>query len=113
MRRSFAPARADPPARTRYCTRAGRNGSGGDGLGVLDALGVGPQPLAPVRTHRLHDRDERAALLGERVLDARRDLGERLALHDALLFERAQAQRERPRRDAFERALELAEARAP
>ena len=58
------------------------------------------QPLAAVDAHRLDDRDQRAALLGQRVLDARRDLGVRLARDDALLLERPQAQRERARRDA-------------
>ena len=49
----------------------------------------------------------------QRVLDARRHLGEGVALDDALLLERAQPQRERARADPGERAFELAEARAP
>ena len=79
-------------------------------VGRLRARALGAQPLLAVGAHRLDDRDERAALGGERVLDARRDLGERLALDDALLLQRAQAQREGARGDALERALELAEA---
>src|SRR5262249_44633773 len=68
--------------------------------------------LGAVRPHAVDDRDERAALLGQRVLDARRDLGIRAALDDALFLQRAQPQRERARGDAAERALELAEPRA-
>ena len=61
---------------------------------------LGAQPLLAVGAHVLDQRKQRAALLGERVLDPRRDLGEGVALHDALLLERAQAQREGARRDA-------------
>ncbi len=66
--------------------RAGRNGgwrarrsAAASGSGGLGARAVGAEPLGAVGAHRLDDRDERAALLGQRVLDARRDLGERLA----------------------------------
>ena len=103
-RRSSRPGAA---ARGIAIRRAGRNASGvaaglggGDGerdLGGLAAGAGGAEPLGAVDAHRLDDRDERAALLRQRVLDARRDLGERLAGDDALLLERAQAQRERAR----------------
>src|SRR5579862_2192496 len=63
--------------------------------------------------HALDDREQVDPLLRERVLDARRDLGVGVALDDAVLLERAQPQRERPRADPRERALELAEAAAP
>ena len=55
---------------------------------------------------------QRLALGRERVLDPRRHLGIGVALDDALLLERPQPQRQRPRADAGERALELAEAAA-
>src|SRR6266487_1872043 len=100
MRAPF-PAWGWPPLR-----RSGRC-SHGRRLGLT----LGGQPALAVLAHRLDDRDERAALLGEQVLDARRNLGERRALDDALLLERAQAQRQRTRADALQRALELAEAR--
>src|SRR5207302_6757215 len=45
-------------------------------------------------------------------LDPRRDLGERVALDNALFLERAQAQRERARADAAQRTLKFAEPRA-
>ena len=66
---------------------------------------------SPNDAHVVDDRQQRAALVRQRVLDARRDLGERLALDDARLLEVAQAQRQRARADPAERALELAEAR--
>src|SRR3954466_16212645 len=72
----------------------------------------GGEPVAAVRAHPLDDRHERLALVRQRVLHPRRDLGEGLPLDDSLLLERAQAQRERAGRDALERALQLAEARA-
>ena len=56
----------------------------------------------------LDQRHQRAALVGQRVLDPRRHLWERLTFDDPLLLERAQAQRQRPRTDAVKRALELA-----
>src|SRR2546426_10137530 len=70
------------------------------------------EPFAPEAAHVLNQRQERAPLLGERVLDTRRDLGVSLALHDALVLEGPKAKRERARADAGERALELAEAAA-
>src|SRR3954467_6085542 len=70
------------------------------------------KPLGAVRAHAVDDRHERAALLGQRVLDPRRDLGVRAALDDALLLPRAPPQRARARGDAAERALELTEPRA-
>ena len=97
---STAP-RGPPPRRRRSCSPA-RVLRGDDGrLGGLRAGALGAQPLGAVGAHRLDDRDERAALVGQRVLDARRHLGERLARDDALLLQRAQAQRERARRDAL------------
>src|SRR5581483_2349805 len=74
---------------------------------------VAAEPLAPVRAHVLDQRNESLALGGERVLDARRHLREGAPVHDALLLESAQPQRQRPRADARQRALELAEAAAP
>src|SRR5918999_5775241 len=116
MRRSFALAPVAPPTRTRDCKHNLRTerlrGDRLRRLGPLDGLAVVAQPLATVDAHRLHDRDQRAALLGQRVLDPRRNLGEGLALDDALLLERAQPQREGAGRDPGERALELAEAAA-
>src|SRR4051794_36937367 len=104
---TYAAARAAPSA-------AGVR-SGGDGRDALGRLGAGPggfEPVGAVGAHRLDDRDQREALVRERVLDARRDFGVGLAGDDALLLERAQAQRERARADAGQRALELAEPRA-
>src|SRR4051794_40259414 len=54
----------------------------------------GLEPLAPVGAHVLDDRHERAALRRQRVLDAWWNLGERLALDDALFLERAQPDRQ-------------------
>ena len=67
-------------------------------------------PAAPVAAHVLDQRHEGLALVGERVLDPRRDLGIGAALDDPLLLERPQAQRERAWADPVERALELTEA---
>src|SRR5258708_39314968 len=72
---------------------------------------VATQPGAAVLAHVVDDRQQRAALLGQRVLDAWRDLGEGLPLDDRLLLERAQAQRQRARADAGELTFELTEAR--
>ena len=66
--------------------------------------------LAAVAAHVLDQRDQRPALGGQRVLDPRRHLRVGVPLDDALLLERPQPQRQRPRADAGERALELAEA---
>src|SRR4051812_48229684 len=98
MRAPF-PAQARAPLRRSSRCRLGR------------AVRVA-QPAAAVLAHRLDDRDEREALLGQRVLDARWHLGERGPLDDALLLQRPEAQGERARADALQRALELAEARA-
>src|SRR4051794_8624876 len=81
----------------------------GHRLGRLVAGAGGAQPVGAVAAHRVDDRDQRPALLGELVLDARRDLREGLARDDALLLERAQPQRQRARGDAVQRALELTE----
>src|SRR5215208_4695811 len=67
------------------------------------------QPAAAVGAHVLDQRDEGPTLVGELIGDARRDLGERAALDDALLLERPEAERERPGADALQRPLELAE----
>src|SRR4051794_3422314 len=114
MRRSFTGPSGGPAKRLRPCSRA-RRGSGDDevaeDLGGLGTGAGGSEPALAVGPHGLDDRQQRAALLGQAVLDARRDLGIRLALEDALLLQRAQPQRERAGADALERALELAEAR--
>src|SRR3954447_17857150 len=122
MRGGFAAATPGPPARTRACkvdqrrrteTARLRGGDDGGALGRrVDAGGArAAEPFGAVRAHAVDDRHERAALLGQRVLDARRDLGVRAALEDALLLQRAQPQRQRARGDAAERALELTEPR--
>src|SRR6185295_4240312 len=79
---------------------------GGDGRLV-------EQPAAAVGAHVLDQGYQGLALLGEGVLDPGRHLGEGVALDDALLFQRPQAQRERARADPLERALQLAEAARP
>src|SRR4051794_34726617 len=115
MRGEFVAAGRAPLARTRTCSPdpvLRDCGSERRRLRRLAAAAGGAEPLGAVGAHRLDDRDERAALLGQLVLDARRDLGEGLAGDDALLLERAQAQAQRPGRDAFQRALQLAEALA-
>ena len=93
---------------------ARRLAASGDWTFVLDAgrdgLGVLGQPAHAVAAHVLDQRHQRLALLGERVLDPRRHLGEGVAGDDALRFQRPQAQRERARADPLERALQLAEA---
>ena len=81
-------------------------------FGALGA-GGGAQPVFAVLAHVTDDRQQRAALLGERILDARRNLWKGVRSDDRLLLQRAQAQRERARADPRERAFELAEARAP
>ena len=101
MRRVFnGPAQA-PSGRRPACSPTGVLSGDDDRLGGLAAGALGAQPLAAVGAHRLDDRDERAALLGQRVLDARRDLRERLTRDDALLLERPQAQGEGARGDAL------------
>ncbi len=74
------------------------------------ALGVFGEPARAVAAHVLDQRHQRLALLGQRVLDPGRHLGEGVALDDALLFQRPQAQREGARADPLQRALQLAEA---
>src|SRR4051794_27011107 len=69
-------------------------GDGHDGLLVARLGARAAQPPLAVLAHALDDGEQRLALLGQGVLDARRDLAERLALDDALLLQRAQAQRE-------------------
>jgi len=63
---------------------------------------VAVEPVAAVDPHLLDQRDQGSALLGQRVLNPRRDLGEGLALDDALLLQRPEAKRQRPRADAPE-----------
>src|SRR2546423_4746831 len=87
-----------------------RGGSSGGRRDPLAALGE--EPLAAETAHVLDEGEQRAPLRRQRVLDARWDLRERLALHDPLLLERTKAQRKRARADPGERALELAEAAA-
>src|SRR3954464_12835836 len=84
---------------------------GGAGEAARAGLGAGGEPALPVGAHVLDDRQQRQALPGQRVLDARRDLGVGVALDDPLLLQRAQAQGEGARADALQRALELAEPR--
>src|SRR4051794_622250 len=113
MPRSFAGPSGAP------ATGSGLAGAGSalqrEELGVrrLAAAARGAEPFFAVAAHRLDDRDQRAALLGQAVLDARRHLGEGLALDHALLLQCSQPQRQRARADALQRALQLAEARAP
>ena len=93
VRRPRSPARAPRPARSPRASRRSRRSS----------------HRKPVGAHVLDQRDQREALVGERVLDARRDLGERLTLDDPLLLQGAQPQRQRAGAYPPERALELAE----
>src|SRR5918996_313139 len=74
--------------------------------GYLLAL-LDRQPLAAVGAHVLDQGDEGPALVRERVRDPGRNLGIGLALHDSLLFQRPEAQREGARADPVERALQL------
>src|SRR3954468_4629656 len=115
MPRSFAGPSGPPATRQGACSaaRLEREQLGARVLGQLGAGAGRVQPRLAVAAHGLDDRDQRATLLGQAVLDARRDLGEGLALEDALLLQRPQAQREGAGADALQRALELAEPRAP
>src|SRR5215204_6920486 len=102
----FNGAGAAPSARTRACSPAGLLRGDADRLGrlrLLRAGALGAEPRAAVRAHRLDDGDERASLVGQRVLDPGRDLREGLAGDDPLLLQRAQAQREGARGDPLER----------
>src|SRR6185437_9192130 len=87
-----------------------RLGRGDLELGARALGAVHAEPVFAVGAHVVDDRQQRAALLRQRVLDARRHLGERVPLDDALLLERAQAQGERARADPGQRAFELTEA---
>ena len=49
--------------------------------------GVRSQPIRPVGAHRIDDRQQCAALLGQHVLDARRHFGMRVAGDDALVLD--------------------------
>src|SRR4029453_18465866 len=98
---------------TRFRRRVGvsfRADLGGDRLGRCGGALVDAEGLAPAGAAVLVQRPERLALRRERVLDARRHLGEGVPLDDALLLERTEAQRERPRANPGQGALELAEA---
>src|SRR3954470_4329302 len=99
----FAHAQIPPATATGVAVSGGAGGGGPAG-----ALGR-QEPLAPVCPHVLDEGDERSALFGERVLDSRRNLRVRTALHDAVVLERAQPKREGARTDAVERALEPTE----
>src|SRR5919198_1835965 len=103
MHGRFARARSAPAAATAFAVK-GR--SGGDGR--LAAL-ARKQPPAAVGAHVLDQRDQGAALLGERVLDPRRHLRVGPPLDDAVVLQRAQPEREGARADALERSLELTE----
>src|SRR5437762_3279878 len=82
------------------------NGSTRGRLVVVAAV----QPRVAELAHRVDDREERLALPGQLVLDARRRLGVAVPLDDPLLLERAQPLGERPRADAAAGVLELREA---
>src|SRR5215210_2454256 len=75
------------------------------GVAVVDA-----EPLAAVAAHVVDQRSQSLALRRQRVLHARGHFGIGVALDDALLLERPQAQREGAGADPRQRALELAEA---
>ena len=104
----------DPHPRSRGQTAAiaGSRSSSGASSAIGSLAVLLEEPLEPVRPHVLDQRHQRPALVGQRVLDARRDLGERLPFDDPLLLEGAQPQRQRAGADAVQRALELAEPRA-
>ena len=103
----FGSERSDPPF--------GRSFAAFSGDGELGLIGraVFTEPLQTVRAHVLDQRHECTSLIGQRVLNPRRDLGEHAAVDDALVLERAQPQRERAGADPLERPFELAEARLP
>src|SRR5438105_2699907 len=94
-----------PPAPSKVVMRAKRAD-----FGRLMRAG---EPLVPELAHRVDDREERLALLRQLVLDARRRLGIAVPLDDPFVLERAQALRQRPRRDTGARVLELREAARP
>src|SRR5205814_559495 len=71
------------------------------------------EPDVPEAAHLLDDRQERLALLGQLVLDARRRLGVAATGDDVLVLQRAQPVRERPRADSRTGVLELGEAARP
>ena len=75
--------------------------------GARPLAAVVDEPLVPEAAHLVDDRQERLALRGQLVLDARRRLGVAAADDDLLLLERAQPLRERPRADALAGVLEL------
>src|SRR3954451_11994488 len=77
---------------------------GADGLALVDR-----EPAASVGAHVLDQRDEGGALVGELVGHARGNLGEGAALDDAVLLEGPEAQREGPRADPLQGALQLTE----
>src|SRR4029079_5102325 len=77
------------PSRNRDCEREFRSGGRDDG-GLVLGRTLAAQPLAAVLAHRVEDRQQRLALGGQRVLDARRYLGVGVALDDPFLFECAQ-----------------------
>src|SRR3954454_12099403 len=113
MRAGFCTGRRAPLARTRTCSPAAvlrDDRLERRRLRRLSAGAGGAEPFRAVRAHGVDARHQRATLLGQLVLHARRDLREGLSRDDAFLLERAQAEAQRPRRDALERALELAEA---
>src|SRR5512133_1792269 len=78
---------------------------GGDLLRLLNR-----QPAPAVGAHVLDQRHQRPTLLGERVLDPRRELRIGVPLDDALLLEGTEAKREGARADPLQRALQFAEA---
>jgi len=70
------------------------------------------EPALAKAAHVLDHRQQRATLVGQRILGPWRQLGELLALNNSLLLKLAQAQRKRARADPRQRALKLTEARA-
>src|SRR4051812_19843647 len=106
--------RIQSPDASSQALASGSVSSGGYGSRVRrDRAVVHAEMLAPVLAHVLDQREERLPLVRERVLHARGHLRERVPLHDALLLEGAQPQRQRPGADPGQGALELTEARAP
>src|SRR6185312_8779460 len=87
-----------------------------DGEGALPParsarrLAAVDDPLVAEAAHLIDDRQERLALLGQLVLDARRRLGVAAADDDPRVLERSKALGERSRADALAGVLELREA---
>src|SRR5688572_14845696 len=76
---------------------------------ALRSVHPAAEPLVAEAAHLVDDGEERATLLRERVLDARRRLRVALPRHDLFRLEPAQPLGERARADPLARALELRE----